>query len=153
MTSVRRRLAAALLSLVGVAAMVLATPSSASAAPYDGTDPDATGCSADAITAKSHYIDYNGRRYGQIQLRYSPTCKTAWGRIVSMLPTGCVPGDKNCGDAIIHRNSDGREYRCVIPSGARQCYTRQVNDNGVTSYAEGSLDDGVNWRSERTGSY
>ena len=131
MTSVRRRLGAALLSLVGVAAMVLATPSSASAAAYDGTDPDATGCSADAITARSHYIDYDGRRFGQVQLRYSPTCKTAWARIVSMLPSGCVPSQQNCGGATIHRNSDGREYSCTTPSGATQCYTRQVNDNGV----------------------
>lgn len=50
---------------------------------YDDTDPVATGCSTDAYTAQSALIQraYDFVTLQTIELRYSPSCRTAWGRI------------------------------------------------------------------------
>lgn len=50
-----------------------------------GTDPISTGCSADAQTVRSNYIkDSNGTNLALLELRYSPTCRTAWGRVTKV---------------------------------------------------------------------
>jgi len=52
----------------------------------DGLDPVATGCAVGAIT-----VTVTGGtasfRTGTIQLRYSPTCGTNWGRVMSSVGT------------------------------------------------------------------
>ncbi len=48
----------------------------------NGLDPIATGCANDAITVKTTG-GTTSFRTGTIELRYSPTCGTNWGRVVS----------------------------------------------------------------------
>ncbi|ONI92228.1 hypothetical protein ALI22I_05440 [Saccharothrix sp. ALI-22-I] len=119
----------------------------------DGTDPSATGCAADAITARSDYGDINGVNRVFVELRYSPRCRTAWARMTSVNLPNCVVNADWCGGATVHRNSDGREYSCITPNGTHGCYTRQVNDAGVTSYARGYVDSGARTAYATTGSY
>lgn len=63
---------------------VTAASCGGSAASCDGTSPQATGCAADAVTRATAALkdDANVTR-GQIQLRYSPSCRTAWSRVVN----------------------------------------------------------------------
>ncbi|MEN1939407.1 DUF2690 domain-containing protein [Paenibacillus sp. 102] len=105
------------------------------AATYDRTDPIATGCARDAITVRSSSIN----SYGVIELRYSPSCKTAWGKIILNFPSNYNVVGGKYGDAHIVRNSDGLSYGCTVPVGSKSCYTLQVNDNKVTSYAQGTI--------------
>jgi hypothetical protein len=147
--------AVAVVSL-GVATSLAVAASPAAAATYDGTDPQSTHCADTAITAQARNIrnPANNAIVGVIELRYSRHCATAWARVVKYSNTlRCVPADVGCADALVYRNSDRREYSCKTRLGANSCYTRQVNDSHVTSYAEGSIDLGASWPSARTGSY
>ncbi len=49
----------------------------------NGLDPIATGCVLDAITVKASIRGIVSFRTGTIQLRFSPTCGTNWGRVLS----------------------------------------------------------------------
>lgn len=146
---------AALLSVAGVAG----SASSASAYPgHDGKDPIKAGCAGDARTVRSAAILTNRTRkeVGLIELRYSSRCRSAWARITNFYRY--VPGDAHQGHGYVHRNQDGREYTCSPPPGVRKsCYTRMVNDAGLTAYARGVIDtyptDGYQGASGRTGSY
>lgn len=44
----------------------------------DGLDPAVTGCAADAYTVQTAVFSNS-----YVELRYSPTCKTNWGRVTS----------------------------------------------------------------------
>lgn len=82
-----------------------------------GLWPDGTTCASDAITARSTTL--SGRT---IQLRYSPSCRAAWGRILY----GKV------GDGVDVLNTNGAYYYQQISSGS-DTHTRMVNDAGITS--------------------
>lgn len=58
-------------------------PSSPSDGACDDHDPSATGCAdASSITVtQANIVDNSGTVIGLIETRYSPTCKTNWGRI------------------------------------------------------------------------
>lgn len=132
--------------------LLVGSAGTASAAPYDGTDPSATGCSASARTVRSADI---GNGAALLELRYSSGCRTAWARITITNGNRCVAGVDNCAHATVHRNSDGAEYKCYTENdpARHSCYTLQVNDAGVTSYAYGDIDLGATSPSGRTGSY
>jgi hypothetical protein len=130
-----------------------AAPAAASVLAVDGSDPIATGCATGAITARSDYGDIGGNIRVFVELRYSPKCKTAWARITTKNIPNCVPGQDYCGSVSVVRNSDGRSYECGTPGGTHSCYTAQVNDNGVTSYATGYVDFGGRTAFATTGSY
>ncbi|SDC68162.1 DUF2690 domain-containing protein [Actinokineospora iranica] len=151
------QLSAITAALVASAGLLLGGAGTAGAEPatvaVDGTDPIATGCAADAITARDAYGAIGGVTRVYVELRYSPRCRTAWARVTTQNMPNCVPGADYCGGATVHRNSDGREYGCAIPGGARGCYTPQVNDSGVTSFARGHADYGANTAYATTGSY
>ena len=89
-----------------------------------------------------------------LELRYSGRCTTAWARITINHDT-CKPADRDCARAEIVRNSDGQRYDCATEQSAdlKTCHTAQVNDNGVTSYAEGWMDRSAVVYHGRTGSY
>jgi hypothetical protein len=125
----------------------------ASAAAYDGTDPIATGCANSAITARSAYGSYGGVNRVFVELRYSTVCATTWARITTLNVPACSPGADFCGHVWVVRNSDGLEFDCRTPGGGHSCYTRQVNDNRVTSYATGYIDYGAASVGATTGSY
>jgi hypothetical protein len=44
-------------------------------------DPNAMGCSADAVTRMSaNILDYSGKIIGRVELRYSAACNAKWSR-------------------------------------------------------------------------
>jgi hypothetical protein len=123
----------------------------AQAATYDGLSPVGR-CDHDARTVKSANLtnSYFGTSSAVIQLRYSPSCRTAWARIINA--DTYVAGDKDGGRAYITRNSDGKTFSCQVKSGST-CFTAMVNDANVTSYARGTNDPGFAVFSGRTASY
>ncbi|MGW4065750.1 DUF2690 domain-containing protein [Amycolatopsis sp. NPDC004747] len=143
----------ALLVAAAAAALTTAWTGTASAAAYDGTDPISTGCASSAITARSAYGPVSGTKQLLVELRYSTRCATTWARITTLNMPACVGNTDYCGYVTVHRNSDGLEYSCATPSGTHGCYTLQVNDNRVTSYAYGFVDNGATTSSATTGSY
>ncbi|MFJ2576206.1 DUF2690 domain-containing protein [Kitasatospora aureofaciens] len=128
----------------------------AQAAAYDGQDPISAGCAGDAITAQETQIwdGYTNKYDGKIQLRYSPSCRTVWGRVIAY-------GGVGQGMAQVYRNSDNAYQQCMISGGnwndslgGYSCYTPMLNDAGVTGYATGWVHD--MWghvSSDSTGSY
>lgn len=86
-----------------------------------GIEPNGTTCANDAITAKQ--VTSGGRT---IQLRYSPSCRAAWGKILGA----------SVGDWISVSNSSGTYRERRVNSGSDQ-HTVMVNDAGITSYACG----------------
>jgi hypothetical protein len=69
---------------------------SAAAAVADGADPKDSGCADDPAvgTLNSHEVDVDGIAVGLLELRYSPRCGVAWGRITPgpSAPTISRPG-------------------------------------------------------------
>lgn len=138
---------------LGAAALFNAVTTPANAALYDNTNPSTTGCSGSAITARQAGLNNASGNFGLIDLRYSTSCRTAWARVTSTYGIACVPGDDGCGGAWVHRNSDGLQLQCTTPGGTKTCYSNQVNDAGVTSYAHGWVDTGPNTAYGTTSSY
>ncbi|MCX9193359.1 DUF2690 domain-containing protein [Carbonactinospora thermoautotrophica] len=98
------------------------TTATCHAASCHGKDPNLTGCARDARTVKTAYADDL-----KIELRYSPTCQAAWGRISN----GAVE------DEVQIQRSDGASFpRTAITSG-HDAYTPMVNDAGYTARACG----------------
>jgi hypothetical protein len=88
------RLAVSALTAVICAAFVplLTTPQAHAVSCYgdycSGQDPSQSGCGADAYIAVSNNFDL-----GSLQIRYSPTCKTNWAKLVIYATPHCVlPG-------------------------------------------------------------
>ncbi|MFD8383727.1 DUF2690 domain-containing protein [Streptomyces sp. NPDC059679] len=85
-----------------------------------GEDPQQTGCAADAITARSKKV--SGRT---LELRYSRTCRAAWGRISNGVP----------GDYVSIHSSSGAQFWAGVRYGSTSAYTGMVNDAGLIAYA------------------
>jgi hypothetical protein len=83
-------------------------------------DPQATGCAADAITAKS--VVTQGRT---VELRYSRTCRAAWGRVRNGV----------AGDRVYLYSSAGLAESASVAAGATSAYTLMLDDAGYTAYA------------------
>jgi hypothetical protein len=111
----------------------------------DGKDPQ-VHCNSDKKTVQS--LRLGGTAL--LELRYSRACRAAWAKISN---ADWEPYSTFASWAVIHRNSDGREFRCTVPSTGTECYTPMVNDAGVTSYARGFWDSGAQTYEDRTGSY
>jgi hypothetical protein len=144
---------ALIVATASAAVLTTAWTGTAAAAAYDGTDPISTGCASSAITARSAYGSSGGANQLFVELRYSTRCATTWARITTLNMPACIGNTDFCGDVTVHRNSDGLEYSCATPSGTHGCYTLQVNDNRVTSYAYGFVDNGATTTYATTGSY
>lgn len=109
------------------------------AASWHGLDPVDSVCTADARTAHSAPLQFQGHRLGTIELRTSASCRTAWARLTNYMTH--VPGHAHPGYAEVMRNSDGAAMRCWSPHGENTvCWTDMVDNAGVTSYAYGSID-------------
>ncbi|MER7900720.1 DUF2690 domain-containing protein [Streptomyces sp. NPDC096046] len=136
-------------TMLFVSAATIGTTSPASAATCSGSACDgknpSTYCQSDARTVQSVKL-------GQalLELRYSPSCRAAWGRISN---ASYDTRDQFTPYATVHRNSDGREYTCWVSTTGSSCYTAMVNDANVTSYAHGMWDSGVYVYEGRTASY
>jgi hypothetical protein len=104
---------------------------------YDNTDPAATGCSNDAITARSANIrSTDNTLLGTVELRYSPSCKTAWARLtVSNLSY------LKHGSTSLYRKENNvfnlKAFAYVTPGDTN--YTNQFNDDQTVSYGSGTI--------------
>jgi Protein of unknown function (DUF2690) len=120
-----RKIAGAVAATGAVLVTLFVAPTAAHAATCHAftctyKDPQATGCAADAITAKSKVS--LGRT---VELRYSPTCRSAWARIRNGAE----------GDYARIRNTAGHDAADRIGAGATSVYTVMVNDAGLQAWA------------------
>ncbi|GAA2796227.1 DUF2690 domain-containing protein [Streptomyces showdoensis] len=158
MRNLLRRTAQAGTALLLAAGALSLTGGSAQAATYDGNDPASTSCGGTTSTVRSAamYDPTFGTHLGTIELRYNSGCRTAWARVsldYAQFNCGNASAGKACAQAKVVRNSDGRSYSCTVAVGSSSCYTRMVNDAGVSSYAEGFADVAGGITYVRTGSY
>lgn len=155
MPRLHRTLAVALATGTTAATLLLAPAAHAANLPYDGKNPNTTGCAADGRTMSSAAIrDSNGRVLGTVELRYSLRCHTAWARITSNLRY--VPYDSGMATADIIRTSDGKTFGCKVPANQAPpniCYTPMVYGKGVLSYAHGEIDSGIRNYTANTAKY
>jgi hypothetical protein len=71
--------------VVGPVRTVQAASCGGSAASCDWTSPQTTGCSADAVTKRITYVNNaSGTHLAKVELRYSPSCRTAWSRVTNL---------------------------------------------------------------------
>lgn len=115
----------------GVAA---AAPASAATSCYasscNGLDPGKTTCANDAKTIAT------GNGSGNIQLRYSPSCRAAWARLLWSSGAGTIEVNND-----LHNR-----YKASVPaSGSVNVHTRMVNDKGITSNAIYTYNGGRSW--------
>ena len=98
----------------------------------DGYDPNADGCATGATVPTSVT-----NSYGTLQLRWSPTCKTNWGRLITSRNVGPVlvrvireAPFKVCGD---QPGNGCNDYWYNSPS---TIYSNQLYGCNYTTYAE-----------------
>jgi len=149
-----RKVSLALAATVATVGTAVLVPGTAFAATYDGADPNTTHCANTASTKRSATIYRQGNRtndniIGRIELRYSSSCRTVWGRVV-------IFTDSASDYVEVVRNSDGAVQGCYdafwqSSLGGYSCYTPMLNDRNVTSYATGGRN--VDGETEYTGSY
>ncbi|MEU6976013.1 DUF2690 domain-containing protein [Streptomyces sp. NPDC046371] len=158
MRTLLRRAAQAGTALLLAAGALGLTGGSAQAATYDGADPASTYCGGTTSTPRSAalYDPRFGNHVGTIDLRYNSGCRTVWARITLDSPQGWC-GDsaagQPCATAEVIRNSDGASLSCQVPQGGTSCYTRMLNDAGVSSYAQGITYTSGGLKYTQTGSY
>ena len=162
--NVKRLILLGLMALVLSTSLVLTTgvasaqtTSSASAAvscwnfSCDGQNPSSKGCVNDArdIYAATSG-DLGGGLRETIILRFSSACAAAWAFVFTSEPL--APSYDN-GNAIITRNSDGRQYDCahggdgIILADQTSCYSGMVGDaGGFTSWAAAMYTTGGPWQ-------
>ena len=148
---VMRKLALALVAIIGAAGLLAGGAVAASASTSrvaatcsgygcDGQNPYGTGCfSGSEIIYDLPLVDAAGIPNGRVRLWYSPGCRTVWASIYDA-PAGDGAGQ---GSADIHRNSDNHRFDCGIPAGKSSCYTAMLYDGGVTSHAHAVFSPGT----------
>jgi hypothetical protein len=120
----RKIVSLAVLAVTALAGVAIAPTAASAASCYasscSGKHPEDTGCAADAITAKSK--TYQGRI---LELRYSPTCRSAWARVRN--------GHWN--DYFEVNSSSGERRGSHVGYNQTSGYTFMVNDAGYFAYA------------------
>lgn len=97
----------------------------------DGQDPNVSGCSSGANTTSYAYLrDPNNNVVGLLELRYSPTCGTNWGRVTSYI------GSKNMFTDVT-RQTDGRRFADV--GVYTVVWSRMVYAYNITACATGDM--------------
>jgi hypothetical protein len=88
------------------AAPVLAASCGGTPATCDHKSPDTTGCSADAITKKTvNILNESGYIVGKVELRWSPSCGTAWSRVTNLIGVRATVLEE------VDRNTGGSDLR------------------------------------------
>ncbi|MFD6890255.1 DUF2690 domain-containing protein [Streptomyces sp. NPDC059957] len=101
-----------------IAAPTASAATSCYAASCNGLNPANTICQNDARTVSTG-------AFGSMELRYSPSCRAAWGRFVLNAPSG---------SRIEIKNDQGKKY---TTSGSGKFFSVMVNDKDVTAWACG----------------
>jgi hypothetical protein len=85
----------------------------------DGSDPDAAGCSPDAVTVHSRRIALNERRtvVGHVELRYSSRARAAWCRFEGYGFLDHLAGRRDDVRVVVEilRHSDGTRVTTIEP--------------------------------------
>jgi hypothetical protein len=89
-----------------------------------------TTCANDAEVVEQVYIPGGGGEIGYIQLKYSPSCRAAWARVITNL---------DYGSSASVSNTNGNYADCGGAEGApgTGCNTAMINDGGTESLAIG----------------
>jgi hypothetical protein len=106
-----------------------------------------TTCVNDAEVVEQANIYYGSTIIGNIQLKYSPSCRATWARVISDLSDGShayVQGNNN---DELYESCDGSDQA------GTGCNTAMIDDRLMTSYAYGEVTDGYSPESAVTGSY
>lgn len=127
-----RRLMACVLGvfLMSGTAVAIAGPAAAVGCYGDycsGQNPAAMGCDADAVTRATASIPGTGGQ--QIELRWSPTCKTNWTRVPSSWGTN-APNQVQA----VQRDT-GYKQIGVVQSNANYSWTRMIYSPKLCVYA------------------
>ncbi|MET8770911.1 DUF2690 domain-containing protein [Streptomyces sp. NPDC004658] len=116
--------------LVGTGALLagglVAAPSASAAtsclgSSCNGLNPGSTTCANDART-----VAEGTGPVSAVELRYSPSCRAAWGRFKISAPSG---------SKIVIKNSQGKQYTTY---GSGHFFSVMVNDKDVTAWACGT---------------
>ncbi len=118
--------------LLGAPAASASAAASCLGSTCNGLNPANTTCQNDARTVQNS---------GEVELRYSPSCRAAWGRF---------PNAPKSSKLEI-RNSQGKKYTTNGPSGGGTFFSVMINDKDVTAWACGYWDS--NTQSQCTGAY
>jgi hypothetical protein len=96
--------------LVVPASSVLAVTCSGSSC--NNKSPETTGCSAGAVTLRTAYIRYNGAgpNLAKVELRSSPTCKTRWSRVSSLVGPVDITTDIERSDGLPYVYTDWDQH-------------------------------------------
>ncbi|MFD8974185.1 MULTISPECIES: DUF2690 domain-containing protein [Streptomyces] len=133
MNALTRKLATvgSALAMAASSLLLASSPASAATSCYasscEGLDPATTICQNDARTVAETYFP------GGIELRYSPTCRTAWARYNGTLAM-------NFTVMVERENADGSyspHYSAYYYGNGAGVWTRMVNDAGITARACG----------------
>lgn len=132
--------------LASAAIVISLAPATAQAAP-SAQPASSSACASDAeIIYNVNITLSNGTVVGNLQLKYSPSCRATWARVTSKY----APGDVYAYD----QSSAGFGQSCSGTASAPMgCNTGLVNDAGLTSYAYGQVYDGSTPASAYTPSF
>jgi hypothetical protein len=121
-------------------AVLFATPASASdPGPHYNTNAYATGCAGGAAhykVAATAPVTLNGTQAGYIQIWFSSTCGTNWGRVVAQPPAGVTVDPQSMGSFTV-RTSDNISTNDTFPLGDGSIISGQVYAPTVTACAYG----------------
>lgn len=113
----------------------------------NGKGPVGTGCARDARTVQenSGYDVDHGQWI--IELRYSPSCRTAWARGSIAKPVANYPGVVGPQEVeMLILNSNGKQYVARFSrtgsNGLKYNWTSMVNDRGISAIACIGVSDG-----------
>ena len=117
-------------------AAVSAASCGGTTAACDHTSPQTTGCAADAVTERTVYAANTQWPYNnlaKIELRYSPSCHTAWSRVSIVAGSGFGVFST---DEWVRRQSDGTEdHRHDSISSGESAYSHQLWVKGKSARA------------------
>ncbi|WP_343239996.1 DUF2690 domain-containing protein [Streptomyces sp. SID12488] len=138
-SSTKSKLSVAVTAAALVAGGLLGAPAASAAtsclgSTCNGLNPANTVCQNDARTVK------DGPFRG-VELRYSPSCRAAWGRFPD------APRDAK----LEIKNSQGKKYTTNAPSGGGTFFSVMINDKDVTAWACAHWDN--NTQTECTGGF
>jgi hypothetical protein len=94
-----------------------------------------TTCVNDAYVAEQKNIYRGSTIVGNIQLKYSPSCRATWARVISNL------GEGSSAEVVRTGNTGIYEFCAGGDAAGTGCNTPMLNDANVTSYAFGSVGD------------
>jgi len=132
-------LASAAFALIASSALVITAPRADAATTCSGTGCNGqlagnTTCVNGAYVVDDSQFYVSGSLVADLQLKYSPSCRTTWGRLVSYLG--------GAGEAIIMNTPNpAMRYSCSFQEAAGTgCNTPMLYDANTTSHAYGQVD-------------